>query len=281
MVIERIVNNNVVFSRDEEGQEIVVTGRGISFNKKVGMKIEEERVEKIFTTKELGNSSKIEYILSDIPIEYFEISSSILSYAKEVLDKRLNESIYLSLTDHIHTTVKRFSEGISLKNPMLWDIKRFYPDEFKVGTRGLTIINEKLKVGLPLDEAGFISLHLVNASMDENLETIYELTTLMQEISNIVKYHFSIDFDTDSVYYYRFITHLKFFSLRLTTNKNSQDNKESELLEIIKSKYINAYECVEKISEYLQKHYKYKVSNDEKLYLTIHIERLIYKSELD
>ncbi|QIL46830.1 PRD domain-containing protein [Vagococcus coleopterorum] len=281
MLIERVVNNNVVFSRDAEGQEIIVSGRGISFNKKVGLEIDPDRVEKIFVTKDFENDSRMEAILKEIPIDYFEISNSIISFAEESLNKKLHESIYLSLSDHIYTTVSRFKEGLCLKNPMLWDIKRFYPEEFKVGKEALAIIYKKLAISLPIDEAGFISLHLVNASMDEDLETVYELTNLMQEISNIVKYHFQMDFDMESIYYHRFVTHLKFFALRLTTNKKAAANNESELLEIIKCKYINAYACVEKISEYLQNNYHYTVSDDEKLYLTIHIERLIYKTELD
>lgn len=279
MRIERVINNNVVFSRDADGQEIIVSGRGIAFHQKVGMPIDPERIEKIFITKDFGNDSRIEAILKEIPIDYFEISQCILEYAQETLDKSLNESVYLFLSDHIYTTVQRFQEGITINNPMLWDIKRFYSEEFKVGKEALKIIHEKIGVDLPIDEAGFITLHLVNGSLDEDLETIYELTGLMQEMSNIVKYFFQIDFNTESLYYYRFITHLKFFALRLTTGKDQRITGENELLDIIKLKYVNAYQCVEKISEFLQKSYHYQISSEEKLYLTIHIERLIYKSE--
>ncbi|WP_326716391.1 CAT RNA binding domain-containing protein [Vagococcus jeotgali] len=34
MVIEKIINNNVVFSKDKSGKEIVVAGKGIAFQKK-------------------------------------------------------------------------------------------------------------------------------------------------------------------------------------------------------------------------------------------------------
>ena len=71
------------------------------------------------------------------------------------------------------------------------------------------------KVELPEDEIGFITLHIVNAEMDnENLKQTMEVTKLMQEISNIVRYYFSVEFNTESVYYYRFITHLKNFSIQ-------------------------------------------------------------------
>lgn len=279
MFIDRIVNNNVVFSKDDEGQEIVVTGRGIAFGQKVGMEINADNVEKIFVVKNFDNTARMEDMLNEIPIEYFEVSNKIINFGKTHLGKRLNERIYLSLSDHIYTAVGRFKGGITLKNPMLWDIKRFYKEEFIVGKKALDIIEEHLGVQMPEEEAGFITLHFVNSSMDEDIETIYELTNIMQEITNIVKYHFHIDFDTDSIYYYRFITHLKFFAQRLASKKTYDSEEESDLLEIIKVKYVNAYECVKKISEFLYGKYEYQVSSEEMLYLTIHIERLVYKSE--
>lgn len=280
MIIERVVNNNVVFSKDETGQEIIVSGRGIAFHQKVGMTIDPERIKKIFITKDFVNDDRMAAILKEIPIDYFEISHDILAFAQTKLNNRLNESVYLFLSDHIYTSVQRFKEGVQINNPMIWDIKRFYGDEFVVGKEALNIIKEKVGVELPIDEAGFITLHLVNASLDEDLETVYELTTVMQEISNIVKYFFQIDFDVDSIYYYRFITHLKFFALRLTTNRSVAATEDNELLDIIKGKYVNAYQCVEKISQFLENTYDYHISSDEKLYLTIHIERLIYKSDI-
>ena len=82
------------------------------------------------------------------------------------------------------------------------------------------MINQTFKVELPEDEIGFITLHIVNAEMDnENLKQTMEVTKLMQEISNIVRYYFSVEFNTESVYYYRFITHLKFIAHRLLADE--------------------------------------------------------------
>ena len=71
----------------------------------------------------------------------------------------------------------------------------------------------------------------------------------MQEISNIVRYYFSVEFNTESVYYYRFITHLKFFAQRLLTDKEYEDDQDNELFNTIRQKYRTSYKCVEKIAE--------------------------------
>ena len=179
-----------------------------------------------------------------------------------------------------NAVVKRYQEGISVKNAILWDIKRFYEDEYKIGLKVLDMIEKRFSFRLPDDEAGFIAIHIVESVLSENTEDMHRITEIISEISNIVKYNFHISFNEDSVYYYRFITHLKFFAQRLLEGKTYLDNAQDDLLYTIKEKYVNSYECADKISKFIKTKYSYDLSNDEKLYLTIHIERIVYKSVL-
>lgn len=278
MEIYKILNNNVIVSKNEHDKEIIDMGKGIAFKKKVGEHIEDELIDKVYTLSD-EVSSKFQELAAEIPVEHMKISDDIIKYVKLKLGKKLNDSIYLSLCDHISTAILRHEEGVDVKNVLLWDIKKFYKDEFEIGKHGLEMIKEKLNVQLNEDEAGFIALHIVNAEMDEKLETIYEVTKVMQEILNIVKYFFHIDFDEDSVYFYRFITHLKFFAHRLITKSSYQDEQSDDLLDLIKIKYKNAYACCLKIKQFLKTNYAYDLSQEETLYLTIHIARVVYKNE--
>lgn len=278
MEIYKILNNNVIVSKNEHDKEIIAMGKGIAFKKKVGEHIEDELIDKVYTLSD-EVSSKFQELAAEIPVEHMKISDDIIKYVKLKLGKKLNDSIYLSLCDHISTAILRHEEGVDVKNVLLWDIKKFYKDEFEIGKHGLEMIKEKLNVQLNEDEAGFIALHIVNAEMDEKLETIYEVTKVMQEILNIVKYFFHIDFDEDSVYFYRFITHLKFFAHHLITKSSYQDEQSDDLLDLIKIKYKNAYACCLKIKQFLKTNYAYDLSQEETLYLTIHIARVVYKNE--
>lgn len=278
MEIYKILNNNVIVSKNEHDKEIIAMGKGIAIKKKVGEHIEDELIDKVYTLSD-EVSSKFQELAAEIPVEHMKISDDIIKYVKLKLGKKLNDSIYLSLCDHISTAILRHEEGVDVKNVLLWDIKKFYKDEFEIGKHGLEMIKEKLNVQLNEDEAGFIALHIVNAEMDEKLETIYEVTKVMQEILNIVKYFFHIDFDEDSVYFYRFITHLKFFAHRLITKSSYQDEQSDDLLDLIKIKYKNAYACCLKIKQFLKTNYAYDLSQEETLYLTIHIARVVYKNE--
>nr|WP_238121518.1 PRD domain-containing protein [Ligilactobacillus salivarius] len=69
----------------------------------------------------------------------------------------------MALSDHIYSALERYNSGVELKNNLLWEIKRFYPKEFTVGKEALDIINKQFGIKLPEDEAGFITMHIVEA----------------------------------------------------------------------------------------------------------------------
>lgn len=279
MRIFKALNNNVAVVVDDKDQEKIVMGRGICFKKKAGDDIDPEMIDKIFFLSAKDAHNKFQVLIQDIPIEHIAIGEEIISEARVRLGKKLNDMIYISLIDHVHTSILRFLDGVTVKNVLLWDIRRFYKDEFQVGLWALDLIQEKCKVRLPDDEAGFIALHLANAQMDQEImHNMYEITRIMQEIANIVKYFYQIEFNEDDVYYYRFITHLKFFAKRLIDHNIYDEEDNDDLWDVIKSKYQNAFRCVEKITQFISKKYEYQLSKEEQIYLTIHIERVVNKA---
>lgn len=274
MLIHKILNNNVVVILDQNNEEQIVMGRGIAFKKRVGDNIDESIIDKIFMLKDQKVKNNFTELIKDIPMDYIEVAYEIMQYAKDNVGENIDENLIISLSDHIHTAVERYIEGIEIKNVLLWDIKKFYKAEFEIGLKALDIIEQKLNVKLPEDEAGFIAMHVVNRIMNENIGNMYDITKIIQEILNIVKYYLGIKFDEDSVYFYRFVTHIKYFAQRLISGKTYESDNEDSLFEIIKGRYQEPYKCVEKISEFIQKKYKYNLSDEEKLYLTIHIARI-------
>lgn len=272
MRIFKALNNNVAVVVDDKNQEKIVMGRGICFKKKAGDDIDPEMIDKVFFLSAKDAHNKFQVLIQDIPIEHIAIGEEIISEARVRLGKKLNDMIYISLIDHVHTSILRFLDGVTVKNVLLWDIRRFYKDEFQVGLWALDLIQEKCKVRLPDDEAGFIALHLANAQMDQEImHNMYEITRIMQEIANIVKYFYQIEFNEDDVYYYRFITHLKFFAKRLIDHNIYDEEDNDDLWDVIKSKYQNAFRCVEKITQFILKKYEYQLSKEEQIYLTIHM----------
>ncbi|UYO35590.1 PRD domain-containing protein [Bacillus zhangzhouensis] len=274
MIISKVINNNVVSAYDNEQHELVIMGRGIAFQKKSGDPIDEERIEKVFSIQNKDISEKFKTLLYDIPIEYMQVCEAIIEHARTTLNKNLNDSIYVTLTDHITFAIERHQKGMDIKNALLWEIKRLYKDEFICGLEAIRIIQEKLNIHLPEDEAGFIAMHIVNAELNEEMPNVIQITKLIQDILNIVKYHFQIDLDEESLNYFRFVTHLKFFGQRLF-NETQMENQNEFLYEVVKEKNTAAFQCAEKINDYVQREYNRSLIEDEMLYLTLHIDRVI------
>ena len=122
MVIEKVINNNIISAHDETGGEVVVMGRGIGYARRPGQDVDETRVEKVFHIKSRTVAEQFKELLAHMPLEHVQISNDIISYAKKNLKLKLNQSIYVTLTDHINFTIERYNQGIKPQNALLWDI---------------------------------------------------------------------------------------------------------------------------------------------------------------
>ena len=119
----------------------------------------------------------------------------------------------------------------------------------------------------------------MNAQMEDSVGDMYGLTKVMQEIIHIIKYTCRVSFDEESVYYYRFITHLKFLQRGFTAHTTCHEEGNDKLLEVVREQYQESYQCVRKITDFIVRNYDYCLSGEEQLYLTIHIERIVKKSK--
>lgn len=278
MYIEKVLNNNAFISLDEQGEEIIVMGKGIAFGKKGNQHINLTGLTyKIFSSKDKNLNSKLINIVSELPEDYILLTRKIISTFEKEYNKKLNEIIYVSLTEHIHGAIERYQQGIQVKNPLLIEIKRLFSDEFEMGKSALEMIKQEFDINFEEDEAGYIAYHIVNAELNNDLINIANITKVMQQIMNIIKYYFKVEFNEDSSVYYRFITHLKFFAQRVLSD-SVYEEEDTELFDILREKYADSYGCVLKIKELIEYEYNYQLSKEEQLYLMIHIERIRTKA---
>ena len=274
-VIKKVLNNNVVFAKNNVGQDVVLTGLGLGFQRKKQDLVDNSRIEHIFTLEAPKTSGKLAALLEQIPIEYFYISDKIKKLAERRLKKSLSQNIYVTLCDHIFYSVHRLSQGLVFENQMMWEISRFYQEEYKVACDAIKIINNELKINLPESEASFIALHIINAEIHgDQIQAVVEMTKLIKGILNIVQYEFHMEFDENSISFTRFVLHLKFFSQRLITHEKSM-GEAGFLFDQIKENMPDAFRCTKKIDEYIKSIYSYSISKNESVYLTLHIQRLL------
>lgn len=162
LTIKKVLNSSVVLA-EKEGSEMIVLGKGIGFSRKKEELIDEDDVDKIFIPL---NESKNEYILElidDIPLTFFELTKKVVALAEKRLDTKLNNNVFLTLTDHLHFALDRYQKGINIANRLYWEIKNYYPKEYSVSTQAVEMINRQFEVTLPPEEAANIAFHLINA----------------------------------------------------------------------------------------------------------------------
>ena len=273
IIIEKVINNNIISAYEKSGAEVIVMGRGIGFKKKQGEVVPADQISKIFRIKSRTLTEQFKELLANMPLERVRISDEIISHAKDHLKLKLNQSIYVTLTDHINFAIERVSQGIEPQNALLWEIKRFYPQEFQLGIYALELIHDRLGILLPEDEAGFIALHFVNAEYGTDIRDAVKFPNQMQAIVDIVERELGILLDESSLHYERFMTHIKFLIQRIY-RKELLSSEDRELSLLMQRKYPREYQCSVKVAEYIMQATGCRLSEEEIMYLTVHIRRV-------
>lgn len=67
MVIEKVLNNNMVISRNQDGREVILKGKGIGFNRKKGDCVEPAQVERIFVPNDKNEIKRFQDFLPSSP----------------------------------------------------------------------------------------------------------------------------------------------------------------------------------------------------------------------
>lgn len=279
MKIAKSLNNNMVLAVDDQGRECVLKGKGIGYQKKKGDRIDEEQIELRFVPASQEESRHFQQLFSEIPEEYWDMAGKVVDYARTRRKLPVSDKVILPLCDHMAGAVERYQQGIALDNPMLWDVKRVYPKEYRVGKYALTLIEEQYGITMKDDEAAYLAYHFVIDELgsqpgpDPGI-----MTEIAGRIIEIVEKSFQIELNEEDWNYQRFLTHLKFFVKRVIEREPNEESEDQSLFEEVRSHYPHVYKCVERISDYILIEHHYDVNRDEQLYLMMHLERVTRKA---
>ncbi|MCI9462291.1 MAG: PRD domain-containing protein [Lachnospiraceae bacterium] len=271
--IEKVINNNIISARDDKGVELVVMGRGIGFDKKPGNEITDGKIEKIFRLDKMDDREHFKELLASLPLEYIRLSTDIITYAKDSLELKLNQNVYLTLTDHIGFALNRHREGMDFNNVLYDEIRLFYPVEYSIGRYALELIEERTGYRLAEDEAASIALHIINGELDSAMGTTFFMIKMMREMMGIIEKNISIpegrNYPKD-----RLISDLKQLANRLVSEKLISGRRDEKLYLFVEDNYTEEYRIINSINDYIGKEYKCSMTEEEKIYLTLSIKRI-------
>lgn len=149
MRIIKIFNNNSIAAISPELGDIILTGSGIGFQKKVGDSVDSTKIEKTYMFKE-DPHKRLERD-DDISPDCYEMTDKIVSRAIKKLKSRYYGEIFLTMTDHISFALKRKQENIRIPYVILGDVSILYKNEYEIGLWALSYIKKKTGITLDLE----------------------------------------------------------------------------------------------------------------------------------
>lgn len=273
MQITKVINNNVVSACDDKNSELVIMGCGIGFKKKPGDLIDRSLIEKKFRLENAAQMQQLVDLMTDLPSRYLTLVGEIIQKVSPMIEGHLSNSLYITLTDHLHFAVERAVEGIHLPNPLRWDIKQIYPREYAAALIAVSMTEDMMDVKLEEDEAASIAIHFVNAELNSDMPLAVKVTDVVQGIVNIIQDFYGDSVDEHSVQFERILAHIRLFSQRILAGTTDADT-EDDLYDILIDRYQESFECAKRIREYVEKEYKVRVSDEEMTYLIVHLRRI-------
>ena len=277
MRIKKVINNNVLCVVDDKGIEMIVTGRGIGFQRHRGERIDPAAVEQIYRMEEKTEQRKLRELVEKIPVEHLALTEKLLAHIRSQIPQKLNEALLITLADHISFALARKEQGVEFSNPLKGSIMSYYPTEYHLGQHSLRVIEEELGVRLHEDEAAFIALHIVNAELNTNMSEMYDITGLIDGMVAVVEYYYGRKFQRDSLDFSRFVVHLRYFAQRLYQDKmmaDTQDEHDVVFRQIIMKNCAEHFKCAQCIGQYVKNACGKELSQEELTYLTIHLKRI-------
>ena len=273
MVIKRVFNNNVAMVTSDDGAELIVIGRGLCFGRRAGDLVEASSVEKTYalcesTANDARALDRLSSLLESIPVINLAISEDIVEMLREELDVNIDDAILIALA------LDRERKGVPCENPLLLEIQQFYRKEYGLAGRALKIIKDYLGIQMSDEERGFITLHIVNATMPQRADRLIVSVQLVRDVLAIVSDRYQTTLDDTSLPYERFVRHLQFFAQRALDPKAGQV-KDDALFLIERNNYPKAFSCSEAIADHLLAAFGVSVTDAEKSYLAYHIVNLL------
>ena len=276
--IKKVINNNnMLCVVEKKGQEMIVTGKGIGFKRRIGEPLDPSLIEKCYRMEGRAEQRKLRELVEQIPPEHLKLTQDLVEYIISQLSLPLNESLLITLADHINFAIKRKQEGLEFHNPMEGEIMCYYPSEYRLAQHCLKVIRQETHVDLSDSEAAFITLHIVNAELNTEMSMMYDITKLIEDTMAIVECYYQKTFDRESLDFGRFVVHLRFFAQRLFQDKalgKEETEEDASFRRMIAYSCKKHYQCALCIADYVRNAQQKELTEEELTYLTIHLKRI-------
>lgn len=274
MIVTKKINNNVAVCRDSNGRELIAFGKGIGFPQTPYPLTDLRKIERTF----YNVSSQYVSLLNDIPYEVIRFTAVQLHAVQDVLPFDTSSNLVFTLADHIAFAMERTQKGIYVRLPSVYEMELNYPVEVEIGRRFVAEIKKTFHVSLPKNEVQGIAMHLINAQHGgkgkgkvPEVEEYYE--QILEQTTRIIEQTLQIQVRRNTFNYARYATHIQHLLSRALEDKQI-DSKNLRMYEALRQQFPREADCADRIGKYYEDQWQLVLSQEEKLYLILHINRI-------
>lgn len=279
-VIKKL-NNNFAICVDNEGQELIAYGKGISFPKTPYDITDPTVIDRMYYDVD----QKYLALFNELPEKVLHFTVKLVDIAKNELSYELNPNVVLTLADHINFCIQRAKQHIYVQLPLIYEVEQQYPKEGKLGRYALKQIERRFAIQLNQNEASGIAMHFVNArynvksKTDVSMEWQQRYDDVLEDTVSIVEDEVGIVINRASFNFARYSSHLMYLLQRLGSNC-ILDSNISSMYESLKAERPCIARCVDLIDAYFQEKWDRSLCEEEKLYLFLHVNRICAREGL-
>lgn len=278
MKVIKVFNHNVVLARDGDGQEVVVQGKGLGYNRRAGEELDPARIERRFLPAAATSTAQLAGLVSEIPIEHIAISEEVLRLARTRLASPLDDRALIALADHISFALQRQQQADPIDYPLASEVRLLYPREVSLGAAALDLIEARSGVRLPALEAVPLAMHFVNAQVGVRpMGEMVRMTEMLRAVVGALETSLGIAIPEDSLELARLAAHLRFLFLDHARG-GCRALPIGDLASTFRTQDSSIYECARSIVEMMSREMNWTIHDDETLYIALHIYRFVDRS---
>ncbi len=221
-------------------------------------------------------------LMHDLSAGCLKVSAQIVDVARSMLPYDLSPNIEIALADHIQFAIKRLKEHIYLSAPLTFDLQQNYPLEYKIAQYALKLIERDLGDTLSPSEASGIAMCIISnaygaasgaSSAGEGEVSEY----LLEEVAVAIEDMMGVKFDREGFAFARFATHVQYLMRRVAAGE-SIESENSDVYAVVAQGNDQAAACAKVISSLFDRMYGRGLTQEEQLYLILHINRICARS---
>lgn len=272
MIVLKRINNNAVLCVDSAGHRVVALGKGLA-QACVGEKLDLDLIDHTFYDVE----PRYVELMRDLDLECLETSTQIVDVARGMLTHSLSPNIEIAMADHLQFAIQRMREHIYLSAPLAYDLQQNYPLEYKIAQWSLALVKKELGVTLPNNEISGIAMCLINGAYGPSESraggTAEQHDVLLEQIVEIVEANMGVSVDREGFGFARFATHVQHL-LRRVMSGEAIASENSDMYAMAAADNQAASSCVNAIAALIAHTCSQALTDEEKLYLILHINRI-------